>query len=64
VTPTAGLTLDWRDWSHWSHRQRPCRICHGRTHLLDDAGLPAHKTCAEEEAADLAAATARRTQLR
>jgi len=41
------LVLDWTDAAHWSKRPRHCRTCAGWTHLLDDAGLPSHKVCAE-----------------
>ncbi|MET9351206.1 hypothetical protein [Streptomyces termitum] len=42
--------LDWRSSEHWSFEQRPCRYCHRGTNLRDEAGMPAHKTCAEEQA--------------
>jgi len=49
--PTAAAVLDWREAHHWSPMTRPCRHCGQPTHLRDDDGTPAHKTCAEIAAA-------------
>jgi len=48
--PKRRITFDWRHSSHWGRRSAECRICNGRTRLLDDRGRPSHKTCAEAEA--------------
>jgi hypothetical protein len=55
--PTA-VVLDWRDRSHYARRAARCRYCPGRTHLRDDTGRPAHKTCAETALTHAAAAAA------
>jgi hypothetical protein len=48
------IDIDWRDPIRWNKgQQEPCVHCSKPTLLLDDAGLPSHKVCAE------AAATAR-----
>jgi len=39
--------LDWSDSAHWSNRRGPCCYCTAPTNLLDAAGRPAHKLCAE-----------------
>ncbi|MDP5310452.1 hypothetical protein [Streptomyces poriferorum] len=44
-----GPVLDWRDRSHWSATNAPCRYCGAPTHLRDEAGRPADKTCAEAQ---------------
>lgn len=44
-----GPCLDWHDRSHWAPLDAPCRYCGGLTHLRDEAGRPAHKTCAEAQ---------------
>ncbi|MGC5543666.1 hypothetical protein ACPYPE_23635 [Streptomyces griseus] len=41
--------LDWGSSSHWSSEARPCRYCARATNLLDEGGVPAHKTCAETQ---------------
>lgn len=53
------LLLDWTNRSHWSEKARPCRYCGRPTHLRDDDGRPADKTCAEAEDAQQRAETAR-----
>ncbi|WP_329368878.1 hypothetical protein OG896_24955 [Streptomyces sp. NBC_00669] len=53
---TPSVVLDWGDSRHWSAKSRPCEYCPGLTHLLDDEGRPAHKTCAEAAAAAAAVA--------
>jgi hypothetical protein len=40
------MRLDWKH-DHWSSRRTPCIRCNRPALLLDDAGRPAHKTCAE-----------------
>lgn len=43
-----GTLLDWSSSKHWNHRgPAPCRYCGRPACLLDSAGHPAHKTCAE-----------------
>ncbi len=40
--------LDWSDPRHWgAGRAQPCIYCEGWTPLVDKAGRPAHKVCAE-----------------
>jgi hypothetical protein len=40
--------IDWRDPVHWNRgRQAPCVHCGKPALLLDAAGRPAHKVCAE-----------------
>jgi len=41
--------LDWSDPRHWrAGTAQPCRYCQQWTPLLDSAGRPAHKLCAEK----------------
>jgi len=41
--------LDWSASSHWqAGAAQPCRYCQQWTPLLDSAGRPAHKLCAEK----------------
>lgn len=44
-----GPVFDWSDKSHWSPLNNPCRYCGGLTHLRDEGGRPAHKTCAQDQ---------------
>jgi hypothetical protein len=46
---TTTTWLDWRDSSHYGTVLRPCGTCGQGTRLLNDAGDPQHKTCAEYE---------------
>ncbi|MFC9916333.1 DUF4031 domain-containing protein [Streptomyces sp. NPDC127197] len=45
----AGPLLEWRSSAHWDYASdpSPCHLCGGPTHLLDDNGRHAHKTCVE-----------------
>lgn len=40
-------TLNWSGSGHWSRVSGPCVYCGGPTNLRDEAGVPAHKVCAE-----------------
>jgi hypothetical protein len=62
AAPAPPAFLDWRGKEHVGARLAKCRVCGGQTLLRDDNGKACHKTCAETEAADRAAAVARRTQ--
>lgn len=43
----AKLGLNWSHPCHWSGAPEPCVYCARLTNLLDGAGIPAHKVCAE-----------------
>jgi hypothetical protein len=46
--------IDWSDSYHYGHgKQLPCIHCKRPSYLLDDAGRPAHKICAETALAKL-----------
>ena len=48
------IVADWSNGSHWNRgRQAACIHCERLTMLLDDAGRPAHKVCAEAALAAL-----------
>lgn len=68
AVPAPPVFLDWRGKEHVGARLAKCRICACQTKcrtctcltlLRDDNGKPCHKTCAETEAANTAAAAAR-----
>lgn len=42
------MCLDWSAPHHWNGDHPPCTHCRTPTHLLDDAGRPAHKICTEQ----------------
>ena len=61
-----GMLLDWSSSRHWNYDgPQLCRYCGKDAFLLDSAGHPAHKVCAEnalaEQAAEAAAAYAGQT---
>ena len=61
-----GMLLDWSSSRHWNYDgPQHCRYCGQHAFLLDSAGHPAHKVCAEnalaEQAAEAAAAYAGQT---
>lgn len=62
TTPTTGL--DWSSAAHWGGGTLlPCRHCGRPAFCRDDAGRPAHKTCAERVAAETPATEHHREEL-
>ncbi|MBT2530426.1 hypothetical protein J7E91_35065 [Streptomyces sp. ISL-99] len=47
TVPGQGVVLDWSDPSRSLPVGEPCRHCGAPAFLLDDYGVPCHKTCAE-----------------
>lgn len=48
-----GIVLDWNDGRHWNSKRTACIYCGRLSFLVDDAGRPAHKTCAQSALAAL-----------